>query len=65
MDDNELEAQRLHDQRQQQRAQVRNETIDEICDWLHSCVEAVDHNTETYMSCSAMVNAMRGKKTTA
>jgi len=43
--------------------QIRNETIDELCDWLASCIEAVDHNTETYKACTAMVNAMRGKKT--
>jgi hypothetical protein len=70
MDDNELETQRLHDQRQRPRdyeqmvkQQVRNETIDELCDWLTSCIESVDHNTETYKACTAMVNAMRGKKT--
>jgi len=42
---------------------IRNETIDELCDWLASCIETVDHNTETYKACTAMVNAMRGKKT--
>ena len=41
---------------------VRNETIDELCDWLHSCIEQVSHDTEVYKACSAMVNAMRGKK---
>jgi len=44
------------------RRQVRNETIDELCDWLASCIESVDHDTEVYRACSAMVAAMRGKK---
>ena len=63
MDDNELETQRLHDQRQDTQRKIRNETIDELCNWLTSCIESVDHNTETYKACTAMVTAMRGKKT--
>jgi hypothetical protein len=63
MDDNELEAQRLHDQRRGVRRQVRDETIDEMCDWLGSCIEGVDHDSEVYKACAAMVKAMRGKKT--
>ena len=47
----------------EEKNQVRNETIDELCTWLHSCIESVDHNTETYKACTAMVNAMQGKKT--
>ena len=42
--------------------QARNETIDELCDWLASCIEHVDHNTEVYKACTALVAAMRGKK---
>jgi hypothetical protein len=45
------------------RAGIRNETIDELCDWLDSCIEAVEHNSEVYKACTAMVKAMRGKKT--
>lgn len=47
----------------EERRQARNETIDELCDWLQSCVEAVDHGSEVYKACTAMVSAMRGKKT--
>ena len=46
-----------------EKTQVRNEAIDELCDWLHTCIEAVDHSSETYKACTAMVVAMRGKKT--
>ena len=45
------------------RQQVRNETIDELCQWLHSCLAQVDPNSEVYKACTAMVNAMAGKKT--
>jgi hypothetical protein len=45
------------------RQQIRNETIDELCTWLHSCIENVDHSSEVYKACTAMVNAMQGKKT--
>jgi hypothetical protein len=47
---------------EQFRAQVRNETIDEMCDWLESCIKHVDINTEVYKTAAAMVSAMRGKK---
>jgi hypothetical protein len=43
--------------------QARNETIDELCVWLTSCIEHVDHTTDVYKACNAMVTAMRGKKT--
>lgn len=46
----------------EERQQVRNETIDELCDWLHSCLEQVDKGSEVFKACTAMVNAMRGKK---
>ena len=45
-----------------EKTQVRNEAIDELCDWLASCIEAVDHSSEVYKACTAMVAAMRGKK---
>ena len=45
------------------RQRIRNETIDELCTWLHGCIENVDHNSEVYKACSAMVNAMANKKT--
>jgi hypothetical protein len=45
------------------KARIRNETIDELCAWLHSCIEHVDHETEVFKACTAMVNAMQGKKT--
>jgi hypothetical protein len=43
--------------------EIRNQTIDELCDWLESCIEHVDHDTEVYKACASMVGAMRGKKT--
>ena len=46
----------------EEKKQVRNETIDELCSWLESCISQVDHNTETFKACTAMANAMRGKK---
>jgi hypothetical protein len=46
----------------EEKKQVRNETIDELCNWLESCIASVDHNSETYKACTAMSNAMRGKK---
>lgn len=46
-----------------EKRQIRNETIDELCDWLVSCIEHVDHSSEVYRACLAMVTAMRGKKT--
>jgi len=45
------------------REQVRNETIDELADWLDSCIEQVDHADNVYKACKAMVNGMRKKKT--
>lgn len=45
------------------RQRIRNETIDELCTWLHSCLAQVDPNSEVYKACTAMVNAMAGKKT--
>jgi hypothetical protein len=42
--------------------QVRNATIDEMCDWLMSCVQHVDQETEVYKACFSMVTAMRKKK---
>jgi hypothetical protein len=47
----------------EERKQVRDETIDELCGWLASCIEHVDHGSEVYKACNAMVAAMRGKKT--
>jgi hypothetical protein len=47
----------------EEKNQVRNETIDELCTWLRSCIEHVDHDSEVYKACHAMVNAMQGKKT--
>jgi len=41
---------------------VRNQTIDELCTWLHSCIAQVDPNSEVYKACTAMVNAMAAKK---
>lgn len=41
---------------------VRNETIDELTNWLDSCIAQVDHNSEVFKACTAMSNAMRGKK---
>jgi hypothetical protein len=52
----------VQEEKEALRKKVRNETIDELCTWLSSCIEAVDHNTETYKACTAMVNAMKGKK---
>jgi hypothetical protein len=51
-------------ERKRFRAEVRNQTIDEMCDWLDSCIESVDHNDNVYKAGKAMVNALRGKKTT-
>lgn len=45
------------------REQVRNETIDELCDWLIGCIEQVDHASDVYKACLAMANGMRKKKT--
>ena len=45
-----------------EKAQVRNDTIDELCNWLDSCIEAVNHEDNVYRACKAMVTAMRGKK---
>jgi hypothetical protein len=47
----------------EEREQVRNETIDELCDWLTACLSQVDRNSETYKACTAMVGGMRKKKT--
>lgn len=47
----------------EEKTHVRNETIDELCDWLDSCIAQVDHNTEVYKACSSMVAHMRTKKT--
>ncbi len=46
----------------EEKRQVRNETIDELYEWLHKVVESLDHDTEVYKACSAMANAIRGKK---
>jgi hypothetical protein len=43
--------------------EVRNQAIDEMCDWLESCLQQVDHGSEVFKACTAMVRAMRGKKT--
>jgi hypothetical protein len=43
--------------------QHRNEVIEEMCVWLEGCIAQVDHNSETFQSCSAMVRGMRNKKT--
>lgn len=45
------------------REQARNETIDELCDWLIGCIEQVDHASDVYKACLAMANGMRNKKT--
>jgi len=45
------------------REQVRNETIDELADWLDACITQVDPNSDVHKACSAMVRGMRGKKT--
>jgi hypothetical protein len=46
-----------------EKAQVRNETIDELANWLDACIEQVDHSADVYKACKAMVNGLRGKKT--
>lgn len=46
-----------------ERAQHRNDVIEEMCNWLEGCIALVDHKSETYQSCSAMVAGMRNKKT--
>jgi len=45
------------------REQVRNETIDELCDWLVNCIEQVDHASDVYKACLAMADGLRKKKT--
>lgn len=45
------------------RAQVRNETIDELCTWARSCIEQIDHGSEAYRACAAMINVIESKKT--
>jgi hypothetical protein len=47
----------------EEKNQVRNDTIDELCNWLDSCIASVDHNSETFKACTAMSNAMRQHKT--
>jgi len=46
----------------EERNKVRNETIDELTNWLQSCIEQVDHSSEVYKACSAMIKAMQAKK---
>jgi hypothetical protein len=46
-----------------ERQQVRNDVIEEMCSWLESCIAQVDHNSETFLSCTAMVRGLRNKKT--
>lgn len=46
-----------------EKQQVRNETIDELTNWLQSCIETLDHKDPVYLGCTAMVKAMIGKKT--
>jgi hypothetical protein len=46
----------------QEQVQVRNQTIDELCDWITSCLTHVDPNSETHKACTAMVNGMRTQK---
>jgi hypothetical protein len=46
-----------------EKAQYRNEVIEEMCGWLEACIAQVDHASETFQSCSAMVKGLRNKKT--
>jgi hypothetical protein len=46
-----------------EKAQHRNEVIEEMCVWLEGCIAQVDHNSETFLSCTAMVRGLRNKKT--
>lgn len=46
----------------EEKKQVKNDTIDELCTWLESCIEQVSHDTEVYKACLAMVGGMRGRK---
>ncbi len=47
-----------------EKAQHRNEVIEEMCVWLEGCLAQVaNHQSETYLSCTAMVNGLRNKKT--
>lgn len=46
----------------QEKMKVRNETIDELCNWLDSCIAQVDRDSEVFKACSAMVAHMRTKK---
>ena len=46
-----------------EKAQHRNEVIEEMCVWLEACIAQVDQKSETYLSCSAMVRGLRNKKT--
>lgn len=41
---------------------VKNETIDEMAQWLTSCIAHVDHDTEVYKACMAMVGGMQQRK---
>ena len=45
----------------QEKTQVRNQTIDELCDWLDGCIHQIDEG-EVRKACLAMVGAMRAKK---
>lgn len=47
-----------------EKEQVRNDAIEEMCVWLEGCIAQVDHKSETFLSCTAMVRGMRNKKTT-
>ena len=47
----------------EEKIHVRNQTIDELCDWLEGCIAQVDHDSEVFKACSAMVAHMRTKKT--
>jgi hypothetical protein len=42
--------------------QVRNDTIEEMCEWLESCISKVDPESDVHTACGAMVKAMRAKK---
>jgi hypothetical protein len=46
----------------EERKQVRNQTIDELCNWLDGVIEQVDHKTEGYKFGKAMVGGMRQQK---
>lgn len=41
---------------------IKNDTIEEMCTWLTGCIEHVDHDTDVYKACLAMVGGMRGRK---